>query len=314
MSMDYKEKRIDYLNKWPNVEPFDIEKKYYGLVHKIKKENGTIFVPFQLKKNNDVSYNKTISFMIEAVDQIEKYPNFSYEFVFKAYDCFMDLFYPSISQITDKNKKLCDNEWKNILNSYSVLMKAFERLISVIPVKACQYLYIRLAERTGGNKAYQRVTTDISGGSSTYSIKRKDFIDAIEAKYGVDYSKYAESIRKGSLLYRYILKNNSISVDTKRFNITIEDKLHILVSGFLYTLRNDIMHGSSISITKSSKTTLGTFAIDYFAYLLLYYLLIMLIINKFSADYSVDVYDRLADNIEKNIYLFKQLFGKEIEH
>lgn len=110
-----------------------------------------------------------------------------------------------------------------------------------------------------------------------------------------------------------MLKNNSIFVDTKNYNITIEDKLHILVPGFLYTLRNDIMHGSSISITKSSKTTLGTYAMDYFAYLLLYYLLIILIIDKCSGDYPVDVYDRLADNIGENVNLYKQLFGKEIE-
>ncbi len=113
-------------------------------------------------------------------------------------------------------------------------------------------------------------------------------------------------------MYRYILKNNSVSIDTKIYNITIEDKLHILVSGLLYTLRNDIMHGSSISITKSSKTTLGTYAIDYFSYLLLYYLLILLILNKFSTDYTVDVYDKLADNIEINVGLYKQLFGREI--
>lgn len=91
-------------------------------------------------------------------------------------------------------------------------------------------------------------------------------------------SKYSEIQRempkgKASLLYRYILKNDSVSININTYSITMEDKLHILVSGFLYTLRNEIMHGSSISITKSSKTTLGTYAIDYFAYLLLYYLL-----------------------------------------
>lgn len=283
------------------------------MVKKIKRENSTIFVPFPLKRNDNVSYNKTISFMIEAIDQIEKYPNFSYEFIFKAYDCFIELFYPSISQITDKNKMLCNNEWRNILNSHSILMKSFEKLIAAIPVKACQYLYIRLTERTGDNKAYQRVTTDISGRVSSDSIKRKDFVDAIESKYGLDYSNYGETIRKASLLYRYLLKKSSILVSIKNYNIVIEDKLHILVSGFLYTLRNDIMHGSSISITKSSKTTLGTFAIDYFAYLLLYYLLLILIIEKFSGDYPVNVFDILANNIEENINLYKQLFGKEIE-
>jgi hypothetical protein len=313
MSTDFKKKRIEYLNNWPNVEPFEIEKKYYALVEKTKKENGTIFFPFQLLKNNNTSYNKTISFMIEAVEQIEKCPNFSYEFIFKAYDCFMDLFYPTTHQITDKNKKLCDNEWKNILTTHPVLLGAFEKLIASIPVKACQYLYIRLTEKSEDNKVYQRVTTDVSGGSSAASIKRKSFIDAIEIKYGVNYTRYADTIRKASLLYRYILKNNSISIYTDNYNISLEDKLHILVSGFLYTLRNDIMHGSSMSITKSSKTTLGTYAIDYFGYLLTYYLLLFLILNKFSSDYPADVYDKLADNIKKNVNLYKQLFGKEIE-
>ena len=312
MSIDFKEKRINYLNNWPNVEPFDIEKEYYILVDKVKKENGTIFVPFELKRNDDVLYNKTISFMIEAVDQLEKYPNFSYEFIFKAYNCFIDHFYSS-KNISSINKKLCDNEWKKILDSQTKLLNAFEKLLSAIPVKACQYLYVRLCERSKDIKPYGRVTTDENGSSSSSSTKRKDIVDSIENKYGMDYTRYADTIRKASLLYRYLLKNSSILVDTTTYNITTEDRLHILVSGLLYTLRNDIMHGSSISITKSSKTTLGTYAMDYFAYLLLYYLLVLLIIDKFSVDYPSDIFDRLADNIDKNVQLYLQLFGREIE-
>ena len=313
MSMEFKKKRIEYLNKWPDVEPFEIEKKYYALVEKNKSSSRTIFVPFPLLENTDISYNKTISFMIEAIEQIEKQPNFSYEFIFKAYDCFIDNFHHSVPQITEKNKKLCDDEWNNILASYSLLLDSFKKLIAVIPVKACQYLYIRLTEKNGDNKAYQRVTTDISGSSSDISIQRKNMVDAIEQEYGVDYTRYADTIRQASLLYRYILKNDSVLIGEKNYNIMLKDKLHILVSGFLYTLRNDIMHGSSISITKSSKTTLGTYAIDYFGFLLIYYLLLFLILKKFSSDYPSDVYDKLASNIEININLYKQLFGKEIE-
>lgn len=313
MSVDFKEKRIEYLNSWPKVDPFEIEKKYYDRVNNIKFECGTIFVPFKLKKNNSIPYNKTISFIIEVLEQLERSPNLSYEFIFKAYDCLLKLYHTSICQITDKNKMLCDNEWKNILDTELNLRRAFESLIAVIPVKACQYLYIRLSDFTGENKAYQRVATDISGRLTFNSTKRKNIVDDIKAKYGVDYSNYGESIRKASLLYRYILKNDSVSININTYSITMEDKLHILVSGFLYTLRNEIMHGSSISITKSSKTTLGTYAIDYFAYLLLYYLLIILIINYFSSDYPDNVYDELAENIKGNISLYKQLFGKEIE-
>ena len=52
MYIDFKEKRIEYLNNWPNVEPFEIEKKYYALVEEKKKGSGTIFLPFKLLKNN----------------------------------------------------------------------------------------------------------------------------------------------------------------------------------------------------------------------------------------------------------------------
>lgn len=313
MSTDFKQKRIDYLNNWPNSEPFEIEKIYYDLVKKTKDDEGTIFVPFPLIKNMDVNFNKSVSFMIDAVEQLEKYPNFSYEFIFKAYDCYINLYHPTFHQITDKNKKLCDHEWKDIFNVQTRLYNAFKQLISLIPVRGCQYLYLRLREETSENKAYTRVTTAVSGGKSTDSEKRKSLVDAITKKYGLDHANYGDTLRKASLLYRYIMKNDSVSVGTQTYNITIEDKLHILVSGFLYTLRNDIMHGSSISISKSSKSSLSTYAIDYFAFLLLYYLLIVLIINKNPGDYSTDVYDNLANNIDRNIYLYKQIFSKELD-
>lgn len=310
---DFKGKRIDYINNWPNSEPFEIEKKYYAIVDKIKQKNGSIFKPFCLVRNDDVIYNKTVSFMIEALDQLNKYPNFSYEFLFKGYDCFLDKYYVSNLNITDKNKNLCNNEWKNIIDSNGKLKISVEKLLSVIPVKACQYLYIRITDHTGDNQPYKRISTGISGGTSTSSIKIKEIVDAIEGKYGIDYANYANSIRKASLLYRYILKNDIVIIN-KTYTIATDDKLNILVSGFLYTLRNDIMHGSSIAITKSSKTTLGTYAIDYYAFLLLYYLLIMLIINCFPSDYSTDVYDRLADNIIENLNTYVEMFGKNIEN
>ena len=192
-------------------------------------------------------------------------------------------------------------------------MEAFKKLISIIPVKACQYLYIRLTEKNGNNKVYQRVTTDISGGSSSESIKRKSMVDAIEQKYGIDDKRYSNTIRKASLLYRYILKNDSVLIGVENYTISIKDRLHFLVSGLLYTLRNDIMHGSSMSITKSSKTTLGNYAVNYFGFLIIYYLLLILVIIEFSSDYPTDIYEKLADNIEININLYKQLFKKEIE-
>lgn len=311
--MDYKEKRMEYMNNWPNSEPFEVEKKYYSVVKKIREEKGTIFFPFGLEKDDNVSFNKTVSFIIEAFDQLEKYPNISYEFLFKAYDCFIKEYYTSVNNITDKNKKICDNEWKNVIDSNEKLRKAFSKLFSVIPVKACQYLYIRLSEHSGDNQPYKRVSTDISGSETSFSDKRKQIMDAIEYMYGVDYNNYADSIRKASLMYRYILKNDIIDIGGRTYKISTNDRLHILVSGFLYTLRNDIMHGSSIAITKSSKTTIGTYAIDYYAFMLLYYLVVVLIVNKFKDKYDEKIYESLADNINSNVDFYISIFNKSVD-
>lgn len=313
MSEDFKEKRIEYLNNWPNVEPFEIEKEYYRLIDNCLSVNPSVFYPFKLCKNPDADYNKAVSLIIEAMDQLKKYPNFSYEFIFKAYDCFSKLYYPTIPQITDKSKQICDNEWSTILTSNIDLCNAFISLLSSIPVKACQYIYKRICERNPENKAYQRITTGISGATTTSSNNRKMYIDTIKTTYGFDYNDYPNTIRKASLLYRYILRHDSFSLNSQTYTVSINDKLHIIFSGFLYTLRNDMMHGSSISITKSSKTTIGTFATDYYAFLVLYYLLVMLIIDHFRSDYSSDIYEKLADNINTNVKLFREIFGKEIE-
>ncbi len=311
MHTDFKKKRIDYLNSWPNVEPFEIEKRYYERVRSVKSSFGTVAVPFKLKENGDAIYNRAVSFMIEAFDQIERYPNFSYELIFTSYDSFIEHFYPT-QKITYKCKKLCDNEWKSIIIGSAKLTKAFEKLFSVIPIKACQYMYTRLTDRAG-DPSYKRLTTAESGQDTADSVKRRDLVDDIEAKYGNDSSRYGETIRNASMLYRLILRNDEILISSKKYSISLEDKLHILVSGFLYTFRNDMTHGSSISITKSSKTTLSTYAVDYYAFLLMYYLVILLIIDKFPSDYPSSVCDDLADNIEVNIDLYKRLFGKAIE-
>ena len=311
---DFKKKRIDFLNNWPNSDKFEIEKEYSRIVEQVKGEHGPIFHPYKLPSFEDVYYNIMISFVIEALEQLETHPNLSFELIFQSYDCFIDNYYSELSNITDKTKALCDNEWKSILNSNKnvELRDAFNKLLSNIPVKACQYLYTRIYNKNKDKYPYARVTSDISGGQTYNSKNRKCIIDAINNKYGFDYNDYSATVRKASLLYRYIFKHDSVTID-KEYCININDKLHIIVSGYLYTLRNDMMHGSNIAIMKSSKTTLSTLAVDYFAFLILYYLIIMLVIYKYSCNDNNLKFNELALNIQVNLDLYIKMFGKSID-
>lgn len=301
--MDFKNLRIDYMNEWPHVLPFEVERNYFGKVAALKDEVGSIFFPFKLKSESSEKYNKAISFIIDAMEELEKYPNHSFEFMFKAYDTFSTELYSG--NITDRTKWLSDNVWSTVVDSNTQLGNAFQTLYSKIPYKTCQYIYSRLCDKE--TKAYSRVTKEIGG--SVDVLNRKQMVDAIERKYGYDYSNYANTIRLASGLYKKVLLKNDIEVCGVKYNISTADKLHLLSSGYLYTLRNDTMHGSNISITKSSKTTLSTYANNYYAFLVLYYLVITSFLVHFNSSYEADIYDKLANNMIENVDLFSQLFG-----
>lgn len=303
---DFKKKRIEYLNNWPEVEPFEIEKQYYDNVKELRSLRKTIFIPFSLKTEEDVEYNKAISFIIDAIEELEKYPNYSFEFMFKAYDSFSKIVSPG--NITDRNRWLCDNKWALIIDSNSRLKDAILLLLKSIPMKACQYLYTRICDRN--SRAYTRVVKEIGGG--TDNINRKKIIESIENKYGYNYYIYSTSIRPASALYRFMLQNEEIDLNNHKYFVSICDKLHFLVSGYIYTLRNDTMHGNNISITKSSKTNMSTYANNYYAFLFTYYLVIILMLDKYSSDYSMNKYEELSQNIIQNIKLYQELFGNHI--
>lgn len=304
---NFKIKRMEYLNNWPNVEPFEIEKQYYENVKTLKSSRKTIFIPFLLKSEENSEYNKAISFMIDAIEELEKYPNYSFEFMFKAYDAFSKIVY--FDNITDRNRWLCDNKWALLIEDSSELKDAIQLLLKLIPMKSCQYIYTRIYDRN--SKAYTRVTKEIGGGRD--NSNRKNIIESIENKYGYDYHIYSTSIRPASALYRYMLKNEEIDVNGSKYTVSMCDKLHFIVSGYIYTLRNDTMHGNNISITKSSKTKMSTYANNYYAFLFMYYLVIILMLDQYSSDYNVNKYKELAQNIEQNVELYKELFGNHTE-
>ncbi|WP_438511557.1 hypothetical protein [Clostridium chrysemydis] len=304
---NFKIKRIEYLNNWPNIEPFEIEKQYCENVKKLKSSTNTIFKPFLLKSEENSEYNKAISFMIDAIEELEKYPNHSFEFMFKAYDAFSKVV--SSGNITERNIWLCDNKWALLIESSPELQDAIQLLFKLIPMKSCQYIYTRICDRN--SRAYKRLTNEISGRID-YS-KRKNIIESIENKYRYEYNMYSESIRPASALYRYMLRNEEIDVNGTKYTISMCDKLHFIVSGYIYTLRNDSMHGNNMSITKSSKANMSTYANNYYAFLFMYYLVIILMLDKYSEDYSMSKYKELAQNIKQNVELYKKLFRNNTE-
>lgn len=303
---DYVNKRIEYINNWPDVEPFEAEKNYEKRCNDFIEKYGR--QPFSLMKlwtDIDDQYNRTISHFIDSIDVMPHHPNFAFTFSFSALDYYIKEVY-SNSNTTICLKTLAE-EIALLADQNSDVNSLLEDLFSVVPVSATMYLYKCLCNLKPNNRAYSRLTLNCDNTENAY---RKDIIDSVETKYGKDTQN-----RNPALLYRKIFNTNVISVDGITKNITKSFRIHLLISGIIYSLRNDSFHGSSMSSTKSSQTTPKRYAMNYYCYIATYTLLMLVLIKNSSisnADKNTK-YAELKDITISNANDFRNLFGNHLQ-
>lgn len=303
---DYIKKRIDYINKWPNVVPFEAEINYKNRCDQfIETHTRQPFSLIKLWEDNNDHYNRAISHFIDSLDVMPFHPNFAFSFVFSALDFYSKSVYSS-SNITICFKTLAE-DISDLADHDTNINDLLKLLFTVIPVSSTMYLYKCLCGLKPENKAYNRVTTNIDNRDN---ITRKNLVDSIYTKYGDSTAN-----RNPALLYRKVFINSSISVNGTTFNITNSVRLHLLISGIIYSLRNDSLHGSSMSSTKSSQTTPKRYALNYYCYLATYTLLMILLIKHSSMSFpdKITKYAELKDVTTMNVNDFRNLFGNHIQ-
>lgn len=310
---DFKQLRIEYINNWPNVNKFPCEMEYESLV-KSFEENEPLFMPMSFKYNTDKEYNIAVSFLIDALDMFPNYPNFAFEFIFKAIDLYSEKLYSGTSQLTQRLQSIVDNEMNTLIlnNEY---LKMVEKLFEKIPNSTCQYLYTRLLEEYDDSqsiyhqngKCKQILTRLIKRGNDTsrYSDLAKVLEYAFK-NYKFDSNNYADSIRKGSRFLFNIFTESEIDIGSEVIKVNPVDKLNLWANGVLFTMRNDRAHGDGISSFKSSLTSLKTYAHNYFCFLSVYILLSSMIEPNQVTQAATLI------NFERNIESFSSLFGNKI--
>ena len=89
---DYGKKRIDYINNWPNVVPFEAEINYKNRCDQfIETHTRQPFSLIKLWEDNNDHYNRAISHFIDSLDVMPFHPNFAFSFVFSALDFYKSL-------------------------------------------------------------------------------------------------------------------------------------------------------------------------------------------------------------------------------
>lgn len=310
---DFKQKRVDYINSWPNVAPFEAEKEYSDRIHALYAHSP--FVPFKLEYSNEVHYNRAISFIIDALEVLDAKPMQAFGYTFTAYDLYSKYIPGSKPQITERNIDFCDT-WNQAISGNSQLLTAFEKLFEKAPLKMMQYYFLSMKDELqqqisnpqSKTPVYSRSIRIRNGGKDP---NREAILNWIRTNYSGNFVDYRTNIRKASCLIHRLLTDSSVIINGTTYALSLHDHLCIMASGMLYSLRNDIQHGSSISSTKSSMTNLRTFAMGYYAFMMMYYLLMILIIDQTRTD-KASAYNELATNIDTNLTAFINIFGHSI--
>lgn len=310
---DFKKMRIEYINNWPISEKFPFEKEYEDLINNFEKEK-KLFSPMLYSYSTDREYNIAISFLIDALDMLPNYPNFAFEFVFKAVDIYSEKLYATIPQLTQRLQNLVDYEMTN-LSSNTDFFNVIEKLFKEIPNSTCQYLYARLLDEYDDSKSIydqngkckQIIGRLVKRGNDVnqYSDLAK-ILEYACKKYKYDPDNYSGSIRKGSRFIFNIFTKEEINIDDAIIKVNLSDKLNLWINGILFTMRNDRAHGDGISSFKSSLTSLKTYAHNYFCFLSVYIFLSAML------EPTKVVNEETLSNFTNNIESYSLLFGNKV--
>ncbi|HQM01224.1 MAG TPA: hypothetical protein PLH98_11820 [Ruminococcus flavefaciens] len=310
---DFYKKRVEYINNWPESEPFEAEIEYKKLCDDFKEKNGRLpFTPMEMWESPDVIYNRVLSHIIECLEVIPYEPNHAFNYLFLSFDHFSKEKY---QKDTTSNLKCFCEIIMSPSDSKKIIEKILSELFNTIPLDLCKYLYKQICTVTKNKKGNEtkQVFTRISTNSNNKPIKDyEDFLNSIINKY--DYSD-DDKRRKAARLLQKIFKKESIILNEKEIDNNIELQLALLLSGVIYSLRNDSLHGSSMSSTKSSETDNGRYASNYYSFISIYVLLMLLLIEgSFSDEKEKETYyNELLIVTKKNIADFKSLFQKYLE-
>ena len=309
---NYVQKRVDYINNWPKSQPFSAEQNYEKRCNNFIETHQTYpFRPVKVWWSNDDTYNRTISHLIDSLDMMPYHPNFSFQFIFSGLDYFTNKLY---SKNTTSNLKHTIADLVALIQQNADIKRTLDSLFEVLPVNTSLYLYQCLYGNSGHNS---NVKNRVCTYQNNSRIPNHDSItNLVFSKYGYDPANYNNGlIRNGALLYRKMFVLDTVEINGQSITISNELRLYLLLCGVIYSLRNDALHGSSMSSTKSSLTSPERYASNYYCFLTTYTVLMIMLIMKTITDpmNQSKKYLELKNTTLENVQNFKLLFGNHIK-
>ena len=306
--------RIKYIRQWrldslPENLVFPAEK---ALVEQIHKNSSRFFMSFAFPYAEHDRYHYYLNFLIEALELLPLKVDLAFDACWRAFESllFEVNLNPKRSKIQELLSEFCVNYLNNQASTRNEDDLLIARLIDLVPVQTCEYLAQRLLDEYDVTKPVgdsKRIVDRLKW--SNYNTNFLALLPNIARKYGAPNINPSD-LRKASLLLRKVLRGNSVSIGTFSGQLTVTERLSLIVLGVVYTARNDRFHGSMQPPFKSSVATLRTYAHAHYLYLTSYFLFIKVL---YSTGWIALKSDDIKNHLLENMYHFQSLYGKHLE-
>lgn len=249
----HKHLRLKAIANWSNHgvlasrDQTPIEKEF---LKRVKDAGGSFFRPMPLSFTDDSDFHKEVSYLIDAFDQLPSRPDVAFDSTFKALES-------TIKRMQSPNN--FSHLLRSIVGQSSTLDRVTEILVDNMPVQTAEFLYKRISD----NLSDWRLQS--SGPKNQVLVRlreaRNSSIDALlDALKDRSDDPLTADRRKQAMFLRKALSGSEMTGTLHAtFELDSNAKIHLLLSGTLYTARNDRFHGQSFSPFVSSTATIRTY-------------------------------------------------------
>lgn len=313
-------KRVLYNNAWSKKSWNEsAQKQFQARLSELQKSQ--IFESVRLHVDNateilfnDAHLNKLHSIITDIYDDLPLYPDTAFDKAWSALEIAMNLYRKRILSggyaETDKMMEvICRQELTSLFKDYPKLKESLFYLFDIMPLSIGRFAFARLFHhrdikiQSYYGKIKQRVQ----------NLLGEEMYDGLYAKYKLTGNEQDD----GNLHYVSaqeivnMFRGSPISVQEKNLPPLEEYKrLWLMMSGILYTARNERFHGDNFSHFKSDLASIKTYGHFYYLLIFTYSLLwtVILRLNLKIGNNNFVTAEQLQMSIDKNIKLYQSFF------
>ncbi|WP_151990359.1 hypothetical protein [Sphingomonas aurantiaca] len=292
--------RISAFKNWPMETIFPVQDQYLKLLN--DKNAPVPIVCGCLIEVEDTEFHTYLAYILDGLDALPKRPDWAFESFYIPLELEMKRI-----KIANGNKNSSRFlEYKAFLGGLnSATTDALASFIALSPLQTCEFVAKRILDATNTSSASNEEKQLYTRARDALGL---DLFDSFRGKYGTNGDR--ANIRKAGSLIQLILKGRQVDVGERLFDTNPIDRIGILSTFMLPSMRNDRFNGNVFPSFRSSAYKLKNYAGAQFSATSTFLLALVAISIRWPQSLSEE---NLRNIIDENSELFLSIFDKQLQ-